>query len=103
MTESEKILGILGLAAKSGKVISGMDAVCEAVQKHKARLVIVAVDTSEKSKKNIKYVCTNNHIHVIELSTIEQLSKTIGKRNKAIISITDSNFSKGILEKCNRG
>ncbi|MCI8518949.1 MAG: 50S ribosomal protein L7ae [Clostridia bacterium] len=86
-----------------GKVISGMDAVTESVQKHKAKLVIVAQDTSEKSKKNIKYVCTNNGISVIELSTIELLSRSIGKKNKAIIGITDKNFSEGILEKCNRG
>lgn len=80
-----------------------MDAVCEAVARKKAKLVIVAVDTSDKSKKNIKYVCTNNGICVIELSTIENLSKTIGKKNKAIICITDKNFANGIYEKCNRG
>ena len=80
-----------------------MDAVCEGVQKHKVKLVIVAKDTSEKSKKNIRYVCTNNEINVIELSTIEEVSHIIGKRNKAIIGITDRNFSDGILKKCNRG
>ena len=80
-----------------------MDAVCESIQKHKAKLVIMAKDTSEKSKKNIRYVCTNKGINVIELSTIEEVSHIIGKRNKAIIGITDRNFSDGILKKCNRG
>ncbi len=80
-----------------------MDAVCEGVEKHKVNLVIVAEDASEKSKKNISYVCTNKEIKVIQLSTIERLSSYIGKRNRAIIGITDKNFSKGILEKCNRG
>ena len=93
----------LGSQQSRGKVVSGMDAVTESVQKRKAKLVIVAEDTSEKSKKNIRYVCTNNCINVIELSTIEELSRAIGKKNKAIISITDKNFSVGILEKCNRG
>ena len=80
-----------------------MDAVCEKVENKKVKLVIIAADTSEKSKKNIKYVCTNNQINVIELSTIETLSCFIGKETKAIIGITDTNFSQGILEKCNRG
>lgn len=75
----------------------------EAVEKHKAKLVIVAEDASEKSKKNIRYVCTNNEIDVIELSSIEELSHIIGKKNRAIIGITDKNFSDGIKEKCNRG
>lgn len=80
-----------------------MDAVVESVQKHKTKLVIVAGDASEKTKKNIRYVCTNNEVTVIELSTIELLSNSIGKRNKAIIGITDKNFSDGILQKCKRG
>lgn len=80
-----------------------MDAVIESVQKHKAKLVIVAQDASEKTKKNIKYVCTNNGTNIIELSTIENLSHIIGKRNRAIVSITDKNFSEGFLKKCNRG
>lgn len=80
-----------------------MDAVLEGIKKKKIKLVIVAVNASEKTKKNIRYVCTNNGINVIELSTIEELSHIIGKRNKAVIGITDKNFSDGIIEKCNRG
>lgn len=77
-----------------GKVVSGMDAVVESIERHKTKLVIVAKDASEKSTKNIKYVCTNNGVTIIQLSTIEDLSHFIGKRNKAIIGITDENFSK---------
>lgn len=86
-----------------GKVISGMDAVCESIKKYKAKLVIVASDASEKTKKNIEYVCTKNGINIIQLSTIKELSHIIGKNNRAIICIIDQNFSDGILKKCNRG
>lgn len=86
-----------------GKVVSGMDAVTESVQKHKVYLVIVAGDTSEKSKENIKYVCTNNQIKVIEFNTMENLGEAIGKKNRAIIGIKDKNFSDGIIEKFKRG
>lgn len=77
-----------------GKVVSGMDAVIDSIERRKTRLVIVAKDASEKSRKNIKYVCTNNGVTIIQLSTIEDLSHFIGKKNKAIIGITDENFSK---------
>ena len=60
-----------------------MDAVIDSVERHKTKLVIVAKDASDKSTKNIKYVCTNNGIVVIQLSTIEELSHFIGKRNQA--------------------
>ena len=75
-------------------MISGMDAVCEAVERKKVKLVIVSADASEKSKKNVKYVCTNNGIKTIEFSTMEELGNCIGKKNRAIIGIKDESFSK---------
>ncbi len=76
-----------------------MDAVSEEVEKHKIKLVIIAEDISEKSKENIKYVCTNNKVPVIEFSTMEILGKTIGKKNRAILGIKDKSFSEGIINK----
>ncbi len=70
-----------------------MDAVVENIKKHKIKLVIIAEDTSEKSKENIQYVCTNNQITTIEFSTMEELGKTIGKKNRAIIGVIDKSFS----------
>ncbi len=71
-----------------------MDAVEEEVQKHKIKLVIIAKDISEKSRENIKFVCTNNEVKVIEFSTMEELGNIIGKKNRAIVGIKDKNFSK---------
>ena len=76
-----------------------MDAVSEEVEKHKIKLVIIAKDISEKSKENIKYVCTNNKVPVIEFSTMEILGETIGKKNRAILGIKDKSFSEGIMNK----
>ena len=70
-----------------------MDAVVEGIKKHKVKLVIIASDTSEKSKENIRYVCTNNEITTIELSNMNELGNVIGKKNRAIIGVTDKNFS----------
>ena len=78
---------------KLGKIISGNDAVIEGIKKHKIKLVILAQDASDKTKKNIEYVCTTSGIKVIEFNTIENLSNAIGKKHRAIIGITDDNFS----------
>ena len=82
-----------------GKIVSGMDAVSEAVKKHKVKLVIIATDISEKSKENIKYVCTNNEVRTIELSNMEELGNAIGKKNRAIIGVTDKSFSERNIRK----
>lgn len=83
----------MGLWLNHGKIVSGMDAVIESVQKDKTYLVIIAKDTSEKSKENIKYVCTKHKVQVIEFNTMENLGLAIGKKNRAIIGIRDKNFS----------
>ena len=84
---------------KLGKIVSGMDAVIEDIKKNKVKLVILAKNISEKSKKNIEFVCTNNGIKVIELSTMEELGKIIGKKDRAIIGIKDESFAKRNIRK----
>ncbi len=83
----------MDLRQKHGKIVSGMDAVEEGIKNHKINLVIVSEDISDKSKKNIEFVCTNNGVKLIQLSTMEELGHVIGKKNRAIIGIKDESFS----------
>lgn len=96
----KKLLDWLDLHQEHGKVVSGMDAVSEAVQKNKVKLVLITSDISDKSKENIEYVCTKHQIKVIRLKcTMENLGKAIGKKDRAIIGIKDKSFSDGIIKK----
>ena len=47
----DKIYGILGLAAKAGKIISGFDSIEESIKRKQVNLVIIAKETSEKTRK----------------------------------------------------
>lgn len=94
-----KVLGLLGISAKAGKIVSGTDLVLEEMQKQKVYLVIIAEDASGKTKKNIIYYCTKNNVQHIIFGTIDELSKSIGKNNKAIIGIEDQNLAKAIIDK----
>ena len=91
-----KIYGLLGLCARAGNIVSGMDAVSDDIQKNKVRLVIIATDSSEKTKNNIKYLANKKNVPVITIGTIKENSKVIGKENKAIIGIKDKNIAEGI-------
>lgn len=93
---NNKISGLLGLATKAGKIVAGFEAVSECVEKKKAKLVIVSIDASEKTKNNIKYVCEKNNVMCMEYGEISFLSQAIGKKNKAIIAIRDNNFATAI-------
>ena len=87
---------------KHGKISFGADSVENGIKKKIVRLVIIAEDSSNRTKDKFKKICEEFHIPIIEIGDIETLSKTIGKNNKAIIGIQDINLSKEI-EKINNG
>lgn len=87
---------------RHGKVFFGADSVENGIRKKKVKLVIVAEDSSERTKDKFKRICGEFHIPIIQIADIETLSKVIGKNNKAIIGIQDINLSEEI-EKINNG
>ena len=91
-----KIYGLLGLCARAGKVVSGMDAVSDEIKRNKVKLLIIAEDASAKTIDNIKYLADKKKIPIIVIGKIEENSKAIGKQNRAIIGIKDKNISNGI-------
>ena len=98
-----KILGLIGLAMKAGKVCFGADSVEENILKRKVKLVIVSEDSSVRTKNKFISICQRYDVPIIVLSNISNLSKAIGKENKAILGIKDKNFSESILTKYNGG
>lgn len=98
-----KLLGLIGISAKAGKVVSGADACYEEIQKKTVKLIIIAQDASEKTKKNFSFYGDKYNIPFAIQSTIEDLSNAIGKKNRAIIGIKDINLSKEIQKIINGG
>lgn len=93
---NKKILGLVGLAARARKICFGADSVEEKIIKHKVKIVIIANDASNRTKEKFKKLSESNNIDSILFSNIEELSKAIGKENKAIIGIEDINLAKEI-------
>lgn len=75
-----------------------MDSAKDSLNRQKAKLIIIAYDVSEKSKKEIIFYSNKNDIRVLLLKdiTIEELSKAIGKKC-GILSISDISFANGIV------
>lgn len=90
-----KIYSMIGMCMRSGRLAYGSD-MCEE-NLNKIRLIIVASDASENTKDKFKRVC-KNIVKYKEYGTIDELSHSIGKNNKAVIGIMDEGFSKRIVE-----
>ena len=54
MINYQKIGGLIGLATKAGKIAAGTEACLEAIEKRNAKLILIATDASERTKKSIK-------------------------------------------------
>lgn len=96
--DNSKLLGLIGIATKAGKVVSGTEIVNENIKNKKAKLVIIAEDCSEKTKSNFEYTCNQYSIKHIIYENIASLSKAIGKDNRAVICIKDKGFAEQILK-----
>ena len=94
---NNKLLGMIGIATKAGKVSAGSESVIENIKFKKAKLVIIAEDASEKTRKNFEFLCKQNNVKIIVYETIDNLSKAIGKKNKAVLCIKDKNFSEEMV------
>lgn len=91
LNNEQKILNLLGLANKAGKIVSGEDSVIKALQQKKAKIVFVASNSSSNTLDNFDKKCFFYDVPVCFDYSDDALSKAIGKTRR-IIAITDQGF-----------
>lgn len=98
MEKQQEILNFLGLARRAGKTALGFDAVNEAALKHKAKLIVVSSDISERTRCAVIRNAETANVKVI-LSEIpmESLGAAVGKLT-GIVSVNDEGFARKLKE-----
>ena len=95
---TNKMMGIISLCRKAGKLKTGFDAVKEAIQKDEVRLVLYAGDLSEKSRDSIDWQAQQAYspppCRQVDL-TMEELSAVCGRR-AGILAITDQGLAQAV-------
>lgn len=100
---NHKIEGLLGLCMRAGDLAFGTDSCIDSIQRRKVKMILVAQDAAQRTKKNFEIHCRQNHIPIYFYGTIEELSKSIGKTNKAVFGIKNQNFADAIQKIINGG
>ena len=96
---NEPIYRLLGLCMKAGRLLSGSEQVKTAVKDGKGILLILAEDSSERTKEE--------YIRLAKLSGItwrifgekEKLGHAVGKGIRAAILISDGGFGTSLLQR----
>ena len=96
--KNDKLLSMISLSAKAGKLVSGEFSVEKGVKEGKVLLVIVSKDASDNSTKSYNDMCTYYKVPIIFYSDKETLGHIIGKEVRVSIGITDEGFSKAIMK-----
>lgn len=95
---NDKILNLLGLCRRAGKLTAGNDAVIDEVVHKKAALVIVSFDISLNTEKKLKKACVNNNTRMMKLNrSRDELSDAIG-RFCAVVAVLDKGFANRLVQ-----
>ncbi len=89
---------MLGLARRANAIRTGDFAVSQLISSKSAKIVILAKDSGNNTKKKFSNSCHFYGIDLLPFSTKEEISIAIGKANVAVLAIEDENFAKKIKE-----
>ena len=91
-----RVLAMVGMAMKAGRVVSGEFSAEKAVKEGKAFLVIVSEAASDNTKKRFRNMCSYYEVPMYIYGTKEELGHSMGKEFRASLAVTDEGFAKSI-------
>ena len=92
-----KVLSLLGLAKRAGKVIVGTDAVISKLQVNDLHLIFIAKDSSLATIDKIEKKAFYYNVRIIKSFTSDEISKAIGSNNNKVLGISDPGFAKAMI------
>ncbi len=90
---------MIGLASRAGRVKSGELTVEKTVKSGRGRLLLIAEDASDQTKKKLIDMCCFYHVPYRIFGTKEELGHWSGKAYRASICILDEGFAESVMKK----
>ena len=94
--KQNKVLSLIGLAMKAGRVVSGEFSTENAVKDGKACLVLISEEASDNTRKKFQNMCTYYKVPIYLYGTKNELGRAMGKEFRASLAVTDAGFSDAI-------
>ncbi len=95
----DKVLSMLGIAARAKSIASGEYQTEHAVKSGEAYLVMIAEDASDNTKKMFRNMCEFYEVKFTVYGSRESLGHSIGKEFRASLAVTDEGLAKAVLKK----
>lgn len=95
---TDRVLSMLGIARRAGKLDAGFDLACERIAYEKAKLAVAAADISEKTFKNLKFEADKMNVPCRRLETnMKETGKACGIK-AGIAVVTDEGLANAVLK-----
>ena len=95
--KEKKILSLLGLAARGRNLTGGENQVLDAIRTGTARLVIIAENASDNTKKKFTDKCEFYDIPIRIWGTGEDLGHGTGHEYRVSLALTENGFAEKII------
>ena len=92
-----RVLSMLGLAARGRNVVSGELQTLNAVKDGSAMLVIVAEDASENTRKLFSDKCSFYEVPLRMYGSREALGRAIGKEMRSSLAVIDAGLAQSVM------
>ena len=96
MANRDKVLSLIGLAMKAGRCASGEMMTENETKSGRAKLVIIASDASDNTKKKFRDMCKFYRVPIYFYGDKDTLGHAMGKEFRASLAILDEGFAAGI-------
>ncbi|MGM7635801.1 YlxQ family RNA-binding protein [Bacillus sp. Hm123] len=86
-------VGLLGLANRARKIISGEELTVKEIQRGQAKLILLSMDASPNTKKKIQDKANFYRVPVRWVDDRYVLGQAIGKEARVVLAVLDSGFA----------
>ncbi len=88
----KKLLGLIGLCARAGRLVSGEEAAIKLIRSGKAQLAFIDEGASDNAHKAMNNACTTYSVELISLPKGE-LGRISGKPGRMAAATSDEGFA----------
>lgn len=96
--KKQKTADLLTICLKAGRAVKGFDSSKEAVVSGKAFAILTASDASEKTVKEVRFVCDKYNVPVIATELAKADIACYCGKETAVLAICDKGFAGGFLK-----
>lgn len=94
----ERVLGLLGIAARAGAVVMGTERVRERIRNGDVRLVVVASDASNNSRAKVLPLLQALRLPYMVAFSRAELGAAVGKSSLSVLAVTRESLAARVAE-----